>query len=172
MGRTKLAIVALTLAFAAATSGSALAAGYGGSAVKLSGQDRGGNLIAPAAYKRGKVSKHRFRSGYRRGYRHRYRRSFRRHRGYGYGYDAFFLSLALPFLLFPQYGHTHDYGYGAHGHYAPPPPEYAPAAKPAAGPAPYCREITMEVVIAGVEQTAHGTACQQADGSWEITDRK
>ncbi len=65
-----------------------------------------------------------------------------------------------------------------------PPPAYAPPAQPAPvsaqpaepEPAPtpgestYCREIIMEVVIDGVEQTAYGTACRQPNGSWKITN--
>lgn len=32
----------------------------------------------------------------------------------------------------------------------------------------YCREFTREVDVGGQMQEAYGTACQQADGSWQI----
>ena len=181
MNHTKIAAFAFALAVTATAGGSALGAGYGGWAVKLSGQSYGGqsyggNLIVPAKFKH----RQKFGSGFRPGSRHGSRRGFRQHRSrrHGsrhrgrHGYDAFFFSLALPFLLFPHYGHTHDYGYRYdHTHAAP---VYAPSAGPAPAPAPdespYCREITMEIVIDGVEQPAHGTACQQADGSWKFTN--
>ena len=35
-------------------------------------------------------------------------------------------------------------------------------------PSGYCREYTERVTINGREVTAHGTACQQPDGSWRI----
>ncbi len=37
----------------------------------------------------------------------------------------------------------------------------------AAGP---CREFTQEVTIGGQTETAYGTACRQADGSWKISN--
>ena len=179
MNHTKLAAFAFALAVTATAGGSALGAGYGGWAVKLSGQSYGGNLIVPAEYKHSQKFRSGSRYGSRRGVRHRPRsRHGSRHRGHSgrHGYGALFFSLALPYLLFPHYGHTHDYGYGSDHTHAP--PVYAPSAGPAPGPAlapapgesPYCREITMEIVIDGVEQPAHGTACQQADGSWKFTN--
>jgi len=33
---------------------------------------------------------------------------------------------------------------------------------------PYCREFQTTVVIDGRPQAAHGTACQQPDGSWVV----
>jgi surface antigen len=32
----------------------------------------------------------------------------------------------------------------------------------------YCREYTTEVVVGGQQETAYGTACRQADGSWKV----
>jgi hypothetical protein len=40
-------------------------------------------------------------------------------------------------------------------------------------PAPqlgYCREFLQTVVIGGVQQQAYGVSCQQADGSWKISN--
>lgn len=180
MNHTKIAAFAFALAVTGTAGGSTLGADYGGWAVKLSSQSYGGNLIVPAKFKHRQKFGSGFRHGSRRGFRqHRGHRHGSRHRGHRgrHGHDALFLSLALPYLLFPHYGHTHDYGYGYDHTHAPPvyaPPVYAPSAAPAPAPAPdatpYCREITMEIVIDGVEQTAHGTACQQADGSWKFTN--
>ncbi len=172
MNHTKIAAFAFALAVTVTASGSALGAGYGGSAVKLAGQSYGGNLIVPTEFKHRQKFGSESRRGSRRSFRqHRRSRHGSRHRG-RHGYDALFFSLALPFLLFPHYGHTHDYGYGYDHTHAP--PVYAPSAGPAPAPtpaeSPYCREITMEIVINGVEQPAHGTACQQADGSWKFTN--
>lgn len=36
-------------------------------------------------------------------------------------------------------------------------------------PGQYCREYQTAVVIDGRTQSAHGTACRQPDGTWEIT---
>ena len=32
----------------------------------------------------------------------------------------------------------------------------------------YCREFQTGIIVGGEEQTAHGTACRQPDGSWKI----
>lgn len=32
----------------------------------------------------------------------------------------------------------------------------------------YCREYTSDVVVGGRRETAYGTACRQADGSWKV----
>ncbi|HEY0834616.1 MAG TPA: hypothetical protein VGE72_11970 [Azospirillum sp.] len=64
--------------------------------------------------------------------------------------------------------------------YAPPPPVvYAPVPGIAADPAgpPYatrggrlCREYRTTIIIEGRPQPAHGTACQMADGSWQVVN--
>lgn len=94
--------------------------------------------------------------GYRRyGYRpYRYRR---------YGYQSF---------LYRNYGYpTYEY---AEPVYAPPsaaaaPVQQAPAPAPRE-PQAYCREYTKEIIIDGETQTAYGTACMQADGSWRLVN--
>ena len=35
----------------------------------------------------------------------------------------------------------------------------------------YCREYQQKIYVGGKEETAYGTACQQADGSWEIVNQ-
>lgn len=35
---------------------------------------------------------------------------------------------------------------------------------------PYCREFQTTIVIDGRPQSAHGTACQQEDGSWAVVN--
>ena len=56
--------------------------------------------------------------------------------------------------------------------YSPPPATAAPVQQAPAPsqPEPYCREYTREIVIDGVTQTAYGTACMQADGSWRLVN--
>lgn len=54
----------------------------------------------------------------------------------------------------------------------PPPVTTPPQPLPAAPPAPAaqnCREYNAEVYIGGVPQPAFGWACQQPDGSWQIS---
>ncbi len=34
----------------------------------------------------------------------------------------------------------------------------------------YCREFQSEITVGGKREQAHGTACQEPDGSWRITD--
>ena len=34
----------------------------------------------------------------------------------------------------------------------------------------YCREYQQTVVVGGKQQSAYGTACQQPDGSWQVTN--
>ena len=34
----------------------------------------------------------------------------------------------------------------------------------------YCREFQQTVIIGGVEEQAHGTACRQSNGSWRIVN--
>lgn len=38
--------------------------------------------------------------------------------------------------------------------------------------APYCREYQQRVTIGGVLRNIYGTACQQADGSWQKVDQQ
>ena len=38
--------------------------------------------------------------------------------------------------------------------------------------APYCREYQQQVTIGGVLRNIYGTACQQADGSWQKVDQQ
>jgi hypothetical protein len=68
--------------------------------------------------------------------------------------------------------------------YVPPPPPYTPppqaytpppqppAYAPAPAPAPVaqnCREYNSQINVGGVPQPAYGWACQQPDGSWQIS---
>jgi surface antigen len=32
----------------------------------------------------------------------------------------------------------------------------------------YCRQYTQDIVVGGETHQTHGTACRQADGSWEV----
>jgi hypothetical protein len=57
--------------------------------------------------------------------------------------------------------------------YAPPPqPPQAYSPPPAYAPAPAaqnCREYNAQINVGGVPQPAYGWACQQPDGSWQIS---
>src|SRR5262249_23669925 len=46
--------------------------------------------------------------------------------------------------------------------------ESGPYSDSGSGNGPYCREFQTTVVIDGQPQSAHGTACQQPDGSWAV----
>ena len=106
------------------------------------------------------------------------------HGRHGYGYRHY----GYPLYAYPRYGYRR-YGYPRYGYrqyryryygyptyryvapaYSPPsaaaaPVQRAPAPSP---PEPYCREYTRKIVIDGQKQTAYGTACMQADGSWRL----
>jgi hypothetical protein len=66
----------------------------------------------------------------------------------------------------PAYAYPPDYGYG----YDQAPMSYQDGQYSDSGPGngPYCREFQTTVVIDGQPQSAHGTACQQPDGSWVV----
>lgn len=106
-------------------------------------------------------------------------------RGHHHGGGAFF---SFGFNAAPYYYDPYPYGpyyaYPPAYAYGPPPPyaydgggydqqpaydyqddQYSNAA-PQGGP--YCREFQTTVVIDGRPQAAHGTACQQPDGSWVV----
>ena len=167
MTRLNLLASAVILSLAATAGGSAFGAGHAGWAVELSGKVDGGNRLVLAGLVLAGFERHRVsRYGFERGHRHRFGKPRRRGFRHRHWRDRYFFSFA-----FPYYGH---YRYDRYDYpYAPP---LAPA--PSAGPAPPtapdessdCREIVMDVIIGGVEQKAYGTACQQADGSWKITN--
>ena len=99
------------------------------------------------------------------------------HHGYGYPYYGYRRYGYRPYgyrrygyRSFPyrQYGYpTYEYDGPAH---SPPAAAATPVQRvPAPSqPEPYCREYTREIVIDGETQTAYGTACMQADGSWRL----
>jgi hypothetical protein len=59
---------------------------------------------------------------------------------------------------------------GKTGAAEPMPTPLSTSAQPSAGQ-PNCREFTMPVVVEGEERQAVGQACQQADGSWRVTQQ-
>ena len=82
----------------------------------------------------------------------------------------------------PYYGGAYHgwpyYGYPP-AYYAPPPVVYAPppvayySPAPAAQSAPpqqECREYRSAGMVGGRSEWVYGTACRQADGSWQIVD--
>jgi len=105
------------------------------------------------------------------------------HHGHHHGGGAFF---SFGFSSAPYY--YDPYAYGPAYAYPPPayayPPAYGGYDQPydggptpydsgsysdnGSGNGPYCREFQTTVVIDGQPQSAHGTACQQPDGSWVV----
>jgi len=65
----------------------------------------------------------------------------------------------------PAYG-GYDQPYDGDGQ--PTPYDSGPYSDNGADNGPYCREFQTTVVIDGQPQSAHGTACQQPDGSWAV----
>jgi hypothetical protein len=65
-----------------------------------------------------------------------------------------------PSYYAPAYAYPPPYAYGPAYAYAPPAPQYQTQG--------YCREFQTTIVVDGQPQDAHGTACQQPDGSWQV----
>jgi hypothetical protein len=106
------------------------------------------------------------------------------HHGHHHGNDVFF---SFGFSSAPYYYDPYPYGpiyayppayyaYPPAYAYQPPypydqgPMSYQGGPSSGAGPdnGPYCREFQTTIVIDGQPQSAHGTACQQPDGSWAV----
>ena len=93
--------------------------------------------------------------------------------GHHHGSDAFF---SFGFSSAPYYYDPYPYGPAyayPPAYYAPPPYAYYGGGydqEPTYdyGNGPYCREFQTTVVIDGQPQSAHGTACQQPDGTWAV----
>ncbi len=102
------------------------------------------------------------------------------HIGYGGYYGHGYRHYGYPYYGYRRYGYRHFryryYGYPSYGYdepaYPPPPAAAAPVQQAPAPsqPEPYCREYTREIVIDGETQTAYGTACMRADGSWRLVN--
>jgi hypothetical protein len=87
---------------------------------------------------------------------------------YGPGY-AYPPAYAYP----PVYAYPPDYGYGGYDQPygdGPMPNESGPYSNGGSDNGPYCREFQTTVVIDGQPQSAHGTACQQPDGTWAVVN--
>ena len=108
--------------------------------------------------------------------------------GHHHGNDAF---LSFGFSSTPYYYDPYPYGpvyayppayaygpapyaYGGGGYDQQPNYDYGyesgpyPYSDSGSGNGPYCREFQTTVVIDGQPQSAHGTACQQPDGTWAV----
>ena len=70
----------------------------------------------------------------------------------------------------PAYAYPPDYGYEPPYSYDEGPINYqdGPYSDSGSDNGPYCREFQTTVVIDGRPQSAHGTACQQPDGTWAV----
>jgi hypothetical protein len=106
------------------------------------------------------------------------------HRHHHGGSDAFFsfgFSSAPyyydPYPYGPAYAYPPAYAYGpppyaydGGGYDQEPTYDYDGGGYADSGPdnGPYCREFQTTVVIDGRPQSAHGTACQQPDGTWAV----
>ena len=74
---------------------------------------------------------------------------------------ALSLVLACSACVVAPYPPYAPYPYAAYPPVAAPPPQ-APAEQQ------NCRDFDTPVIIDGQQQQAHGTACQQPDGSWKV----
>jgi len=88
--------------------------------------------------------------------------------GYGYGYP-------YGYSYAPAYGYPYypppAYGYGP----APDPNQYAygpdqSGGQGQSGGQSYCREFQTTIVVDGRPEKAHGTACLQPDGTWQVVN--
>lgn len=70
----------------------------------------------------------------------------------------------------PAYAYAPPYAYDGGGYDQGPAYDYDGGPYTDSGPdnGPYCREFQTTVVIDGRPQSAHGTACQQPDGTWAV----
>jgi len=70
----------------------------------------------------------------------------------------------------PAYAYAPPYAYDGGGYDQGPAYDYDSGPYADSGPdnGPYCREFQTTVVIDGQPQSAHGTACQQPDGTWAV----
>lgn len=68
----------------------------------------------------------------------------------------------------PAYAYPPDYGYEPPYSYDEGPMNYQDGRYSGSDNGPYCREFQTTVVIDGRPQSAHGTACQQPDGTWAV----
>jgi hypothetical protein len=82
-----------------------------------------------------------------------------------------------PYPYGPAYAYPPAYAYGpppyaydGGGYDQEPTYDYDGGGYADSGPdnGPYCREFQTTVVIDGRPQSAHGTACQQPDGTWAV----
>lgn len=103
------------------------------------------------------------------------------HHGGGGAFFSFGFSSAPyyydPYAYGPAYAYPPAYAYGpppyaydGGGYDQGPTYDYQGGQYSDAAPdnGPYCREFQTTVVIDGRPQAAHGTACQQPDGSWVV----
>jgi hypothetical protein len=108
-----------------------------------------------------------------------------RHHGHHRGSDAFFsfgfsaapyyydpYPYAPVYAYPPPYAYPPDYGYGGYDQLYDfePMPYESGTYSGGSDSGPYCREFQTTVVIDGQPQSAHGTACQQPDGTWVVVN--
>ncbi len=104
-----------------------------------------------------------------------------RHNGHHHGSDAYFsfgfssapyyydpYPYGPVYAYPPAYAYPPDYGYDQSYDDGPMPYESGPYSDGDSGNGPYCREFQTTIVIDGQPQSAHGTACQQPDGTWAV----
>jgi hypothetical protein len=90
--------------------------------------------------------------------------------GHHHSHSFFALSFGFPLGYGPAYGPAYAYPpayayepYYGYAPYPPPPPQQASGQS-------YCREFQTTIVVDGRPQDAHGTACQQPDGTWQVVN--
>jgi hypothetical protein len=105
------------------------------------------------------------------------------HHGHHHGSDAFFsfgfssapyyydpYPYGSGYAYPPAYAYPPDYGYGGYDQPYEPMPYDSGSYSGGSDNGPYCREFQTTVVIDGQPQSAHGTACQQPDGTWAVVN--
>jgi len=98
--------------------------------------------------------------------------------GHNHSHGSLFFSFGGPIGYGPYYGPAYAYPYYPPPGYAYGPDyggsqyAYGPGSAPPnqSGDQSYCREFQTTIVVDGRPEQAHGTACMQPDGTWQVVN--
>jgi surface antigen len=79
-------------------------------------------------------------------------------------------SAPYPYYSNGYYSYGDPYYYSGYGAYYDGSGAYAQATQQGEQQEAYCREYSHKIMVDNSLQEAHGTACQQPDGSWKTVD--